>query len=224
MPMARDDTPGQTASGESLPVGSAPPPPVIKDNVSDRFYPTSSMARARDILNSEHGGGLISKVMANILEATVEFQKAEVLMRRRDFATARAHVEAAIELNPDEADYHALLARVLFDQYEGPDAPLPRMLASTDRALQLEPKHDRAHYARGLVLRRMGKEADAAAEFERAAEYNPKNVDAQREVRLLRMRKKGSAAEPDKKPGDKAEPEKKKGDLGAMFGSLFKKK
>jgi len=70
MPMAGDDIPAQTASGESLPVGDAPPPPVIKDNVSDQFYPPSSMSRARDILNSEHGGGLISKVMANILEAT----------------------------------------------------------------------------------------------------------------------------------------------------------
>ena len=70
MPMAGNDTPAQIANGDSLPVGDAPPPPVIKDNVSDQFYPPSSMARARDILNNEHGGGLMSKVMANILEAT----------------------------------------------------------------------------------------------------------------------------------------------------------
>lgn len=70
MPMAGEDSPAQTATGESLAVGDAPPPPVIKDNVSDQVYPTSSMARAREILNAEHGGGLISKVMANILEAT----------------------------------------------------------------------------------------------------------------------------------------------------------
>lgn len=70
MPMTGDDTSGQAATGESLPVGDAPPPPVIKDNVSDRFYPASAMASARDVLNNEHGGSLISKVMANILEAT----------------------------------------------------------------------------------------------------------------------------------------------------------
>jgi len=70
MPMAEDDTPAQAATAESLPVGDAPPPPVIKDNLSDRLYSASSMARARDILNNEHGGGRISKVMANILEAT----------------------------------------------------------------------------------------------------------------------------------------------------------
>ena len=58
------------ADAESLPVGNAPPPAVIKDNVADRFYPASSMARARDILNSEHGGGALSKIMADILEAT----------------------------------------------------------------------------------------------------------------------------------------------------------
>ena len=70
MPMAGDETSGQTATGKSLPVGDASPPPVIKDNLSDRLYPASSMTRARDVLNYEHGGALISKVMANILEAT----------------------------------------------------------------------------------------------------------------------------------------------------------
>jgi copper resistance protein B len=67
---AKGDTDEQLASGATLPVGDAPPPPVIKDNLADRLYPASSMNRARDILNIEHGGGRISKVMADILELT----------------------------------------------------------------------------------------------------------------------------------------------------------
>ena len=69
MPMAGDDA-GQAPSATTLPVGDAPPPPVIRDNLADQHYPVSEMSRARDILNSEHGGGRISKVMANILELT----------------------------------------------------------------------------------------------------------------------------------------------------------
>jgi len=69
MPLSRDDA-GQTATAASLSVGDAPPPPVIKDNLADQIYPASSMARARDTLNNEHGGGLISKAMADILELT----------------------------------------------------------------------------------------------------------------------------------------------------------
>ena len=70
MPMTGDEEAGQTLSAATLPIGDAPPPPVIKDNLADLHYPTSAMNRARDILNSEHGGGRISKVMANILELT----------------------------------------------------------------------------------------------------------------------------------------------------------
>jgi copper resistance protein B len=70
MPMAGDDIADKTASADTLAVGDAPPPPVIKDNVADQHYPASSMNRARDVLNSEHGGGRISKVMAKILELT----------------------------------------------------------------------------------------------------------------------------------------------------------
>jgi copper resistance protein B len=67
---AGDGAAAESANAESLPVGDAPPPPVIRDNLADRLYSASSMSRAREILNSEHGGGLVSKVMANILEAT----------------------------------------------------------------------------------------------------------------------------------------------------------
>src|SRR4051812_36604302 len=68
MPMKGDDTAAPTAIADTLPVGDAPPPPVINDNLADQHYPASSMDRARDVLNNEHGGGRISKVMADILE------------------------------------------------------------------------------------------------------------------------------------------------------------
>ena len=70
MPMPSDDAAGQAATAESLPVGEAPPPPVIKDNLADTHYSAALMGRARDVLNSEHGGMVISKVMANIFEFT----------------------------------------------------------------------------------------------------------------------------------------------------------
>jgi copper resistance protein B len=68
--MAGDGTAVQAGTAATLPVGNVPPPSVIKDNVADRFYGVPPMDRAREILDSEHGGGLISKVMGNILELT----------------------------------------------------------------------------------------------------------------------------------------------------------
>lgn len=146
--------------------------------------------RLRYITVVREGGGTpaTDRMMSNILEATVEFQKAEVLLRRRDFAGALDYLRNAIELNGAEADYHALYAWVLFQQHTEADAPLEEMLAAVDRALTIDNANDRAHYYRGMVLRRMSRDSEAVAHFERATAINPKNVDAMREVRLAAMR------------------------------------
>jgi len=70
MPKPADDTGSEGQSAASLPVGTSPPPRVIKDNAVDTIFGTSSMVRARDVLSDEHGGAPVSKVMTNILEFT----------------------------------------------------------------------------------------------------------------------------------------------------------
>lgn len=57
---------GQTATG--LPVGNAPAPAVITDNVADQVFGTGPMQRARGILAREHGGVRIAKLMLNLAE------------------------------------------------------------------------------------------------------------------------------------------------------------
>lgn len=70
MPSIGDDNAEEPQTAAALPVGATPPPPVIRDNAADRVYGASPMDRARGVLADEHGGGLISKVMGNILEYT----------------------------------------------------------------------------------------------------------------------------------------------------------
>jgi copper resistance protein B len=57
-------------TADSLPVGDAPAPPVVRDNLADRIYGAAKMDRARAILAEEHGGMTMSKVMANLAEYT----------------------------------------------------------------------------------------------------------------------------------------------------------
>jgi copper resistance protein B len=57
---------GQT--GADLPVGNAPPPPVIRDNMADQVFDVRAMQRARSILEDEHGGARVSKLQADLLE------------------------------------------------------------------------------------------------------------------------------------------------------------
>lgn len=57
---------GQTAA--DLPVGNAPAPAVIIDNVADQVFGSGRMQRARGILADEHGGSRVSKLQADLLE------------------------------------------------------------------------------------------------------------------------------------------------------------
>lgn len=137
------------------------------------------------------GGGTraAERMMRNVLDSTLEFQKAEVLMKRRDFAQAMQHVRSALNKNPDEPDYHALYAWLLHLMNPGEPAPLDEMLQALDRAIKANPNSERTHYYRGVVLKRMKRDHEALQHFRAAVQINPRNVDAAREVRLAGMRR-----------------------------------
>ncbi|MBI3439304.1 MAG: copper resistance protein B [Proteobacteria bacterium] len=69
---------GQTPPASSMPgmpgmsteeaVGNAPPPPVPTDRAADQYFDPRVMAAARDQVQREHGGSIISKVMLNLGE------------------------------------------------------------------------------------------------------------------------------------------------------------
>lgn len=146
--------------------------------------------RLRYLRMVQEGGGTPAeeKKVQAIVQASVDYQKAEVLARRRDYDGTLKLLESAIELNPDEADYHALWAFTLHSKYPGADAPFERMIAAVDRALSLNDAHERSHFYKATILKRMGDESLAYAHFKRAAQLNPRNIDAVREVRLASMR------------------------------------
>ncbi len=137
------------------------------------------------------GGGTraAERRMRNVLESALEYQKAEVLVRRREYAQAMQLLRSALGKSPDEADYHALYAWILHLTNPGTPAPLDEMLRSLDRALKENPRHERAHYYKGVVLKRLKRDGEAVRHFRAAAEINPHNVDAAREVRLATMRR-----------------------------------
>lgn len=55
-------------TGADLPIGNAPAPAVIGDNLADQVFGTASMSRARSTLRDEHGAVRISKLMFNLAE------------------------------------------------------------------------------------------------------------------------------------------------------------
>lgn len=144
------------------------------------------------------GGGTraAERTMRNVLESALEYQKAEVLSRRREYAQAMQLVRGALAKNADDADCHALFAWLLHLTNPSMPAPLDEMLRSLDRALKINPRHERAHYVKGVVLKRLKRDAEAMRHFRTAAEINPHNVDAAREVRLANMRRESNKPPP----------------------------
>ena len=160
----------------------------------------------------------------NILEAATEFQKAEFLLKR-NMGDPQAYdiVKRCVSLDPEQADYLATLAWL--------DAQKPEWLSREktlekasllDRCIQQNPNCERAYFYRGMLYKRAEESNKALKDFKKAAELNPRNLDAMREVRLHNMR--GGASKPPPgmgsgRPSKPPQPET----LGGIFGKLFKK-
>ncbi len=160
------------------------------------------LTRARDTLVSEKergpylrqvqdGGGTptADRKLLTIVSAAMEFQKVEVLARRREWDEALRLLEAILAVAPNDADHHAMKAWILFHQ-RGTDDPstVREILAESGKALELGEKCERAHMTRGVILKRLGRNAEALEHFQQVARLNPRNIDAVREVRLSNIR------------------------------------
>lgn len=139
----------------------------------------------------KEGGGTpaAERLMQQILDAAMAFQKVEVLVRKRDYDQALALLDRILAMHDDEADYRAMHAWILLQKHPSKDAPLDNIIASADAGLKIDPKHERANFCKALALKRMGKDYDALRYFRATAEINPGNVEAAREVHLYEIRK-----------------------------------
>lgn len=186
---------------------------------SDRIF--HYLTEAKDVLSNpeaktEHlkaiqsGGGTpdSDRQVQAIVFAAVEYQKVEVLVRRREWDDALNILLHAREVNGGDADYFAMEAWILYNRHPDKNAPFTKMLAALDKALELKEDHERANFYKGLVLKRMNDESKAQKFFKRALEINPRNIEAAREVRIASMRTSGA---PGKKDGD-------------LFSKFFNKK
>lgn len=192
------------------------------------------LTRAQEILSDEEqrgpylttvqdGGGTpaAERQLGRIVHAALEFRKVEIMIRRREWNEALALVDEILGVADDEPDYHATRGWIVFSQHPNDPSMWPAALASIQRAIDLNAKHDRAQYWKGMILHRMDRVREAEDCFRRAAELNPKNIEAQRMVRLADMRK-GEKSEP-KKKDEPAESGKRDSLFDKLFGGNKKK-
>ncbi len=153
-------------------------------------------------------------------EATLEFRKAEGLLKKNDATQAEVHLRRAVQLAPMNVEYQVLLVW-LQAKPDSAAARLRELVADLDRLVDRDPKSERAYFYRAQIKKRLALTKEAFADFSQAATLNPNNVDAVREVRIYKMRqeKSGPAAEPKKDAGAASN----EGGVGGFFRKLFKR-
>lgn len=137
---------------------------------------------------AKDGGGTpgSQKRMIALLEAATEVQKAEICLKRRDYAEAERLTRRALRAVPDDPTAMTVLAQVLTESK--PDTSAAETEKLLVKALEFSPENDKALVMLGLIIKRKGNVAEALKMFKKAAELNPKNMDATREVRVAEMR------------------------------------
>lgn len=165
------------------------------------------------------------ETVARVVEASTHFQKAEVCFKRNDMAQAEEFCRRAIELDDTQPDYHAMLAWLiaLKPESQGGEATM-QCIRMLDKAVALSAHCEKGFFWRGMLYKRLGKTEMATRDFKKAAELNPRNIDAVREVRLATMRGGASGViSQEGKARDSSPPPPKTAEKPGLLGRFFKK-
>jgi curved DNA-binding protein CbpA len=121
-----------------------------------------------------------------MLEAEMAFRRGEIALRKNDYLGAIVDFESALKANPQEGEHLAYLtwAKVCAGQLTHAAAR-----PTLQQAVRLSPKCARAHYYYGLCLKEENDVDRAYGAFRTASELDPRLLDAEREMRLINMRK-----------------------------------
>jgi curved DNA-binding protein CbpA len=121
-----------------------------------------------------------------MLEADMALRRGEVLLKKNDFLGSIAEFESAVNLDPQNGEHLAYLtwARVCAGQTTYADAK-----GLLNQAVKLSPRCAQAYYYLGVCMKQEKDVDRAYGMFKKAHELNSRLLDAEREMRLINMRK-----------------------------------
>jgi tetratricopeptide (TPR) repeat protein len=167
--------------------------------LAEEFY--SVISKAHDVLSDDErraeylqqlssGGrpGMRNHV-SKILSAEGLFQQGELALNQRDYGKARDLFEQALQLRPEEGEFHAFLGWALFQSAPKSGQRQRQAREQLALAVALNPKLDKAHLFLGYIYKTMDDCELAEHEFEKAIQCNPDCTEALRELRLITMRR-----------------------------------
>ncbi len=135
------------------------------------------------------------QIALRVLESEEAFRRGELALRRDQMAAAIRELERALELNPDEPDYHAALAWARFCTAPDKMAASANTRLALERAVAAAPKAAGPRFYLGRFERMLGKDPEALRHFQEVLRMEPGHGEAMSEVRVLEAR---LASGPDK--------------------------
>ena len=122
-------------------------------------------------------------------KAKLQYQKGSVQLNRKGWNVAEEHLREAVELNETEPRYWRKLGWAIFNNSESDKAKRQdEACRCWIQALELNEEDPEAHYYMALYHKSKGDQQKMKKALGRTVKLKPRHVDAQRELRLLKMR------------------------------------
>ena len=146
---------------------------------------------ANDVAQGRAGGTEDLEKVQAVLQAETLFKKAEILMKVKKMDDAIAHLDEAISLKPDDVEFKIYRAYYGFlGEKNAANAGelAEKAIKQIQALLKTESNIASGYMFLGYLNKIVGKPQVAVKYFEKVLEFDEKNVEAAREVRIHRMR------------------------------------
>ncbi len=142
--------------------------------------------RAEYVAELDAGGAGEKIDVSKFLQAEEFFQKGKLLVQARKFAEALKMFDDSVALIPDDAEPHAWRGYARFFAATDKKAILPQALKDITECTKRNPNIAQAQFFQGMMHKVLGDLAQAKKFFSQTVKLDPKHIDAQRELRLMK--------------------------------------
>jgi tetratricopeptide (TPR) repeat protein len=126
------------------------------------------------------------------LDAETAFQRGSDLIQKRGYEEALMHFGKALELNPDDGEYHAHYGWCVYLCNPDSSPMVEEAIEHVKRGVHLASDREKPCLFLGRLFKVMGKIDHAEKMFTRAVQIQPECVEAMRELRLINLRREKS--------------------------------
>jgi tetratricopeptide (TPR) repeat protein len=149
----------------------------------------SSLRPPSPLRKSGAGAGDGKGVGAAVNDPATRRKRADQFMQTGRFPEALSLLDDLVSELAKDATIHGLRARALFEVHRAAPDGLPRtVLEAVRRAHEIDPDEPHAYFTKGLVYKQGGELSKAIVCWRRVLQAEPKHIDAQREIRLAKLR------------------------------------